>query len=73
MYLELRINTFAHCWDKRSLITVCAKTWQDGSTRVSKIVRSLVSWGDKITKTTRHLKLIERVKDIVIHDYAVGF
>ena len=42
---NLRINIFAHCWDKRSLIMVCAKTWQGEITRVSKIERGLVSWG----------------------------
>ena len=50
MYLKLRINIFAHCWVKRSFITVCAKTLQGESTQVSKIVRGLVSWGDKIAK-----------------------
>ena len=43
MYLKLRINIFAPCWDKRSFVTVCTKTWQGESTRVSKIVRGLVS------------------------------
>ena len=52
MYLKLQINRFAHCWDKRSFITVCAKMWQGESMRVSKIVRGLVSWRDKITKQT---------------------
>ena len=35
MYLKLRINIFAHWRDKRSFITVFAKTWQGESTRVS--------------------------------------
>ena len=51
MYLKLRINIFAHCWDKRSFITVSAKTWQGESTQVSKIVRGLMSWGNQIAKT----------------------
>ena len=51
MYLKLRINIFAHCWDKRSFITFSAKTWQGESTQVSKIVRSLMSWGNQIAKT----------------------
>ena len=42
---KLRINIFAHCWDKRSLIMVCVKTRQGKITRVSKIVRGLVSLG----------------------------
>ena len=50
MYLKLRINVFAHCWNKRSFISVCTKTWQGESTGVSKIFRGLVSWGDMITK-----------------------
>ena len=44
------MNICAHCWDERSFITVHAKMWQGESTQVSKIVRCLVSWGDKITK-----------------------
>lgn len=51
MYLKLRISIFAHCWDKRSFITVRVKSWRGESTRVSKTVRGLLSWGDKITKT----------------------
>ena len=41
---------FAHCWDKRSVITVRVKTWHGENTQVSKIARGFVSWGDKITK-----------------------
>ena len=51
MYLKLRSNVFAHCWDKRSFKTVCAKTSQGERMQVSKIVKGLVSWGDKIAKT----------------------
>ena len=43
-------SRFAHCWDKRSFITVHVKTWHGENTQVSKIVRGFVSWGDKITK-----------------------
>ena len=51
MYLKLRINIFVHCWDKRCFKTVCAKTWQGERMQVSKIVKGLVSWGDKVVKT----------------------
>ena len=73
MYLKLRINIFAHCWDKRSFITVSAKTWQGETTQVSKIVRGLMSWENQIAKTLITLKLIERVLDIMFHVFSVGF
>ena len=67
MYLKLRINIFAHCWDKRSFITVSAKTWQGESTQVSKI--ALYLGGTRLPKCSS-LKID---LDIVFHIYSVGF
>ena len=73
MYLKLRINIFAHCWDKKSFITVCAKMWQGVSTQASK---GLFTWREDapanqatrggltrtfLSKTPRSVYMLDRV------------